>query len=173
MSVREIVTYPDPVLKRQAAPIEAVDDEVRRLMDDMTETVLAAPGLGLAAPQVGESVRVIVISPRPEEDDDAPPEVMCLANPEIVEAEGEIAINESCLSLTDFNADIDRAARVVIEALNRDGKHVRVEADDLMAVVFQHEIDHLDGVLLVDYISSLKRNLYKSRLKKMAKNEAG
>lgn len=164
MAVREVLTYPAPVLDEVCRPVEEIDDDIRLLAADMIDTMRAAPGIGLAAPQVGRPVRVITIDLQPREPKSE--NLIVLVNPEIVETEGEMTSNEGCLSLPEFQVDVKRAARVVVEGLDLDGRPVRIEDDGLLAVVCQHEIDHLDGVLLLDRVSSLKRNLYKNRVKK-------
>jgi peptide deformylase len=164
MAFLEIRKYPDEILTKKAEPVDSVDDSLRRLADDMLETMHAAPGLGLAAPQVGVSKRLIVVDVGYKEGEKADPVV--LFNPEIIEAEGTIEFEEGCLSLPDFNVMVSRAERVVVRGLDMEGKEIEIEADGFMAVVLQHEIDHLDGILLLDRASMLKRQFYKKRIKK-------
>jgi peptide deformylase len=167
MAVREIRTFPDEVLRKQAEPVEAVDGEVRALMDDMVETMNQRAGLGLAAPQVGVLKRVIVLHVKME---DIEHPLTVLANPEIVEASGEIEFEEGCLSVPDFLTTVKRASEVKVRGLDREGKEVEIEARGLFAVALQHEIDHLDGRLIIDSASAIKREFYKKRVKKqMAK----
>lgn len=168
MSVREICTYPNPVLSKKAAHVACVDDEVRTLMDDMVETMYVENGVGLAAPQVGVSRRVIVLDPR---DHDAEEKVglMALANPVIVGAEGEDVAEEGCLSLPEFTTNVPRAERVVVTALDREGRELKIVADGLLARIFQHEIDHLDGVTLLEKAGPIKREFYKKRVRKLAR----
>lgn len=163
MAVLNIRTYPDEVLKRKAEAVEAVDDKVRSLMDNMAETMYAAPGVGLAAPQVGVSKRIIVVDISSSEEK-AP--LLQLANPEIVEADGEAQIEEGCLSLPGFLSPVKRFSDVTVKALDRDGNPVTIEAGGLMAIVLQHEIDHLDGTLILDRASMLKREFYRKKIKK-------
>lgn len=169
MALRDIVTYPEPVLSTPAREVTEIGQEIQDLADDMAETMYAAPGVGLAAPQVGCGDRVIVFDAERDEEGDKTGLVV-LVNPRIVAREGSITSEgEGCLSVPDFRADVHRAACVTVEAVDRHGKPVRLDAEGFLAVVLQHEIDHLDGVLFIDRISSLKRNLYKRRVKKMLK----
>lgn len=170
MAVLPIIVAPDPRLKQVCAPVEAVDDGVRKLMDDLLETMYDAPGVGLAAPQVGVTKRVIVVDV--SKDPDAPKPYQ-LANPEIVWASEELAdYEEGCLSLPEHYADVTRPARVRVRYLDRDGKTQEIEAEGLLATALQHEIDHLDGVLFVDHISKLKRNVILRKLQKTKKQLA-
>jgi peptide deformylase len=152
MSIRDILLYPDPRLRNRAQPVECVDDEVCRLMDDMLETMYAAPGIGLAAIQVNVPGRVVTIDI--SEHGDQP---LCLVNPEILELAGSIETEEGCLSVPDRYELVERADWVRARALDRDGRAFEFEAEGLLAVCVQHEIDHLDGKLFVDYLSRLKR----------------
>ncbi len=165
MALREIITWPHPVLKRKAAPVERVDDALRRLIDDMVETMYAAPGVGLAAPQVAESLRLCVVDVGVQ-DGKPGADLVVLVNPRLVVAEGSITWTEGCLSVPDFEEPIERAATIVVEALDRDGREVRVEADGLKAVCIQHEMDHLRGVTIADKVSFVKRNLYLQKVRK-------
>lgn len=160
MALLEIKTFPDPVLRRECREVEKIDEELRTLAKDMAETMYQAPGVGLAAPQVGKPIRLIVCDPSTQ---DEPPQLMTLVNPEIVEEEGEISIEEGCLSCPDIQIPVDRAARVVVEAQDLEGNPVTIEAEDFAAIVLQHEIDHLEGNLIVDHLSGLKRSLYRRR----------
>jgi len=166
MAVREIRIYPDAVLKQLAKPVPGVDDEVRRLMDDMVETMHESNGIGLAAPQVGVSQRVIVVDVS-HTSEDAPPPV-ALANPEVVAAEGEVEFEEGCLSLPGFLTKVKRSSEITVKALDRDGKAVTIEAGGIFAIALQHEMDHLDGTLILDRASGLKREFYKKRIRKQA-----
>ncbi len=168
--VREIVIWPDPVLKQVAAPVDRVDDTIRRLLDDMAETMYAADGVGLAAPQVGVGKRVIVIDVSPREPDQ---KLIHLVNPQIVEAEGKLVYTEGCLSIPGEAEEVERASRVRVRALDYHGKPFEIVADgDLLAVALQHEADHLQGTLFVDHLSSLKRELIKKRMKKLKQQRA-
>ena len=154
MAVLEIAVYPDEVLKKRALPVTEVDDEIRRLIDDMAETMYAAPGVGLAANQVGVLKRVLVID---VEHPDGNPNLIAMVNPEIIARADEISWEEGCLSFPGVNVDVNRSGRVRVRALDRDGQEFELDADGLLAVAIQHEIDHLDGVTLADKVSFLKR----------------
>ncbi|MGE5218797.1 MAG: peptide deformylase [Chloroflexota bacterium] len=167
MAILEILTYPDPVLRKVAAPVKNINGKTARLIDDMLETMYAAPGVGLAAPQVGASQRVIVM----DVDHENPrKQVYKLINPTITRAEGEIVWEEGCLSVVDFTAEVRRAAQVQVVALDENEKELKIEAEGLLAVALQHEIDHLDGKLFIDRISRLKRELYTRRRKKILRS---
>ena len=162
-----ILIAPDKRLKTKCAPVPAVHDAVRRLMDDMLETMYAAPGIGLAAPQVGVLQRVIVLDVSDKEEE---PQPIALANPEIVWASDEIlTMNEGCLSLPDIYVDVARPAEVRVRALGRDGRPQEIEADGLLARCLQPEIDHLNGILHVDHLSALRRNMILRKLEKQRK----
>ena len=167
MSSLTIRAYPDPVLKGKSTPVETITDEVRRLLDDMAETMYLNNGIGLAAPQIGESSRLIVVDVQRGEEGDT---LLKLVNPRIVEKQGETKSEEGCLSCPDLLVEVNRFETVTVEALLPDGKETRIEAEGLLAICLQHEIDHLDGVLLVDRLSSLRRSLYhKKRVKEEGK----
>ena len=167
MALMPIIVAPDPRLKTKAKPVDAVDDDVRKLMDDMLETMYAAHGIGLAAPQVGDSRRVIVVDVSRENED---PKPMALANPHIVEISDDDRVHEEgCLSLPDHYAEVERPDWVKIRYLDRDNEIREIMADGIMATCIQHEIDHLDGVLFVDHVSSLKRNMILRKLQKAKK----
>jgi peptide deformylase len=159
-----ILTYPDSALKEVSAPVETVDDALRSLIDEMLATMYQAPGIGLAAPQVGRRIRLVVMDVPLDEDSRTGP--LALINPRIVRQEGQIINEEGCLSLPGLRCEVERASRVVVEALDRNGKPFVIEGSDLLAICLQHEIDHLDGRLFLDYISPLKRALYRKRRKK-------
>ncbi|MFH1081869.1 MAG: peptide deformylase [Pseudomonadota bacterium] len=162
----KIYTYPDPVLKTQAGPVKVIDEELQDLIDGMIHVMYSAPGVGLAANQVGVLKRVIVFDRHPREKGRDP---TVLINPEIVLGEDEIKSEEACLSVIDFSAEVVRSSRVKVQGLDRHGNSLDIEAEDLLAICLQHEIDHLDGTLFIDHISSLKRALYKKKLRKMLK----
>jgi len=164
----KIHTYPDPVLKTKSAPIQDIDAETQKLIDQMIVTMYAAPGIGLAANQVGVLKQLLVYDVSHKEKG---PNPLVLVNPEIVLTEGHIAYDEACLSVLDYSAEVDRFAQIKVKGFDRLGKPVDIEAEGILAVCLQHEIDHLNGVLFIDHISSLKRALYKKRLKKMLKTE--
>jgi len=165
----KIYTYPDPILRSISKPVENIDENVQKLIDSMAETMYTAPGIGLAAVQVGSPIRLITydISSREGERN-----LSVLINPEIIMAEDTIVFSEACLSVVDFSADVERHARVKIKGVDRNGNPLDIEAEDLEAVCLQHEIDHLNGVLFIDHISTLKRSLYKKKLKKMMEKQA-
>ena len=161
--ILDILKFPEPILRVPARPVEAFTGEIAELMDNMLETMYAAPGIGLAAPQVGVSTRVIVLD---LDHENRGANVIKLANPEVREAEGEVVYEEGCLSVVDFTAEVKRAERVLVGGYGADGEEVEIEADGLLAVALQHEIDHLDGKLFIDRISRLKRDIYVRKLKK-------
>jgi peptide deformylase len=170
MSRLPILVAPDPKLKRPAAPVARIDAETRRLMDDMLDSMYAANGIGLAAPQVGVLKRVIVIDISSPDEANAP---MRLANPEILwRSDDAVVGEEGCLSLPDQYADVKRPSRVRVRYLDQDNEIREMEADGLLAKCIQHEIDHLDGVLFVDHISAVKRNIILRKLGKAKKQGA-
>ncbi len=151
MALREIVTVPEPVLRRKARKVTDFGNELQTLIDDMVETMRAAPGVGLAAPQVNVPLRVIVVEFGDEEDEDVPPKLYTLVNPEIVRHSGEMVVGtEGCLSIPGLIGDVDRMKSVTVKGFNRRGQPVRVKAEGWLARIFQHEIDHLDGILFTD-----------------------
>ncbi len=165
MALREILQFPDPRLKRVSEPIGEVTDELRELARDMCEVMYDEPGIGLAAPQVSAAVRLIVVDiDWSSEGGERNPIVV--VNPVINDAEGTITWEEGCLSVPDFTADVVRSERVTLHGTDLDGNELRIEAEGLKAVCFQHEIDHLDGTLFIDRISRLKRGIYVKRRKK-------
>ena len=167
MALREILIVPDPLLKQVSAPVERVDDELRALMDDMLETMYAAPGIGLAAIQVGVPKRVIVMDIARQEEPKAP---RFFVNPEILWASEETApYEEGCLSVPEIYDEVERPSRVKIRYLNYAGETVEEDAEGLFAVCIQHEMDHLDGVLFIDHLSRLKREQAVRKVKKQAK----
>ncbi len=166
MSVLSIRQFPDPVLLTPAQEITGIDGELQGLIDNMAETMYAAPGLGLAANQVGALNRVIVLDVAYRDGDR---DLKVIINPCITSGEGEIIHNEGCLSVCDFSAEVRRWAKVCVTGLDREGKPLELEAEGLLAVVLQHEIDHLNGVLFIDRISRLKRGLYLRKLKKQVR----
>jgi peptide deformylase len=164
MSVLKIVTFPDGFLKKPTKEVQNIDGALQKVIDDMADTMYAAPGIGLAAIQVGIDRSILIYDVSPPEENRL---LQVLINPRIIESEGSfISENEGCLSVPDFRADVRRAERVLVEGVNREGSPLRLEAEGFMAVVLQHEIDHLNGTLFIDRISSLKRELYKRRIKK-------
>jgi peptide deformylase len=170
MTILPVIIAPDPRLKVTSPPVDRVDDEVRRLMDDMLETMYHVPGIGLAAPQVGVHKRVIVVDAARKDEDPAP---MKLANPEVIWASEEVGTyEEGCLSLPEHYAEVTRPDRVRVRYLDYEGEIREMEADGVLATCIQHEIDHLDGILFVDHISSLKRGIILRKLAKMKRSEA-
>jgi peptide deformylase len=168
--VREIVIWPDPILKQVAKPVDRVDDTIRRLLDDMAETMYAADGVGLAAPQIAESRRMIVIDTSPRQEGQ---KLIHLVNPEIVRTEGVTSYTEGCLSIPGEAEEVtDRAEKVRVRALDYHGKPFELDADGLLAIALQHEHDHLEGILFVDHLSSLKRELIRRRMKKLKAERA-
>ena len=164
MAILEILKYPEPVLAKVAAPVKNISAKTLALVNNMLETMYAAPGVGLAAPQVGVSQRIVVL----DVDHENPgKQIYKLINPRITRAEGEIIWEEGCLSVVDFTAEVRRAAQVEVVALDEHEKELKIAAEGLLAVALQHEIDHLDGKLFIDRISRLKRELYTRRRKKM------
>lgn len=169
MAILPIVTVPDPLLKKISAPVETVDDELRRLMDDMLETMYAAPGIGLAAIQVGRPLRLLVMD-LAEEDSPASPQYFI--NPEIIWVSGEMATyNEGCLSVPEQYADIERPAECRVSYLDYHGAAQNIHATGLLATCIQHEMDHLEGIVFIDYLSALKRSMYVRKVKKLVKEE--
>ena len=170
MALLPILVAPDPRLKQTSTPVKQVDDEVRRLMDDMLETMYQAPGIGLAAPQVGVLKRVIVLDLAHEGEE---PQPLRLANPEIVwVSDDDATYNEGCLSVPEHYADVVRPAACRVKYLDYNNKAQQIEADGLLATCLQHEIDHLDGVLFIDHLTSLKRNIILRKLLKTKKAAA-
>ena len=169
MSIRKILKYPEGALQNVAAAVKNIDGDVNTLVQDLVETMYAAPGVGLAAPQVGASERVIVL----DTDAENPGKhLLKLINPVIVEREGKIVWEEGCLSVFDFTAEVTRAQRVLVRAWTPEEKEIEVEGEELLAVALQHEIDHLEGKLFIDRISRLKRDLYRRRIKKLIREGA-
>jgi peptide deformylase len=162
--VREILIWPDPLLKQKARPVARVDDSIRTLVKDMFETMYAADGVGLAAPQVGILQRVIVLDTRPRQPESQP---LAMINPEIIALEGKLTYTEGCLSIPGEAEDVDRAAVVTVKFLDPEGREQTLTCDGLLAVAVQHETDHLDGTVFVDHVSTLKRELIRKRMKRV------
>ena len=163
--IHSILTYPNPELKKKSAPVTIITDAIRELVADMAETMYEAPGIGLAAPQIGIHQRVVVIDISGKND---PPDLIVAINPAIIHAEGEAYEEEGCLSVPDYAANVRRHARVIVKALDLDGAERTWKVDDLLAIAFQHEIDHLDGILFVDHLSALKREIFQRKARKAA-----
>jgi len=168
MAIREILEYPDPRLREMAKPVPEVTAEIKKLTEDMAETMYAAPGVGLAAPQIGVSLRIFVIDIAAE---DEPSELRVFINPEIFDTEGTQTWNEGCLSFPGVSEEIKRAERVRVRALDANGKPFELEADGLLAVAIQHETDHLNGVLMIDKVSALKKRIMSKKLAKRQKDQ--
>ena len=167
MAKLPIITLPDPVLRRVSAPVERVDEEVRRLMDDMLELMYAAPGVGLAAIQVGVPRRIVVLDVAEEGEERAP---LYLVNPELVVLGPETRLHEEgCLSIPDVRVEIERPSTVTLRYLDRAGEQRELAADGLLATAIQHEVNHLDGKLIIDFLSSLKRDMVVRKFKKQAR----
>ena len=165
MALRKIIEYPEPLLRLKAKEVDIFDDELKVLVEDMAETMWDAPGIGLAAPQVAQSMRVIVVDVT--EDPEEEKKFMALVNPEIVEHQGTQVDEEGCLSVPELTAQVQRYKKITVNYRTEDGESKQLIAENRFAVVLQHEIDHLDGVLFIDHLSPLKRNLYKKKRKKM------
>jgi len=165
MAVREILIIGNPILSRKADPVGRIDEGIVRLAEDMVETMHAAPGVGLAAPQVGVSKRLIVVDLSVGQNKD---QLIVLANPEIVSKEGEAVCEEGCLSVPEIRENVTRPYRVVVRGRDLQGREIEVEGEDLLARALCHEVDHIDGILFVDKLSPLKRTLVKKKLKKSA-----
>jgi peptide deformylase len=165
--LHEIVKYPDPVLAKKGAPVTIFDDKLKTLVEEMFESMYAAQGIGLAAPQIGLSQRLTVIDTSFKKN---PEDRIVLVNPQIIEREGEQYEEEGCLSLPDIRDKVKRAAKVKVRAQNTDGEWFEIEGEELLSRAFQHEIDHLDGVLFIDRLSRLKKDLTVRKIKKLIKN---
>ena len=168
MAKLEILEFPDPRLRKTAAPVASVDDAIRKIIDDMLETMYEAPGIGLAATQVNIHQRIVVIDVSEEKD-----QPLVFINPEVTILEGEPhAMQEGCLSVPGFYEDVTRIDHVRVKALDRNGNEFELEANELLAICIQHELDHLDGKLFVDYVSALKRNRIRKKLEKIHRSGA-
>jgi len=170
MAIRPILTAPNPILKQVSKPVEAVTDDLRALMDDMLETMYDAPGIGLAAIQVGEPLQILVLDVAHDEDE---PKPQYFVNPEIIWASEDLSTyEEGCLSVPEFAAEVDRPAEIRLRYLDYDGKEQEMHADGLLATCIQHEMDHLKGVLFIDHLSNVKRNMIVRKLIKASKQAA-
>ncbi len=170
MAKRRIIIAPDPVLRKKATPVAAVDDRIRSLMDDMLETMYDAPGIGLAAPQIGVLERVLVVDVSAKDQERDP---LQMVNPEVIwTSEDKVAFEEGCLSLPEHYAEVSRSAEARIRYLDENNEPQELHAKQLMATCIQHEIDHLDGILFVDYLSALRRSMILRKLTKMKKETA-
>lgn len=163
--IRTILHYPDKRLRENATKVPAISPHVQRLVDDMAETMYAAPGVGLAATQIGEALQIFVVDVAEENE---PSDLRVFINPEIVKGEETMTWSEGCLSFPGVNEDVERAAKVVVRALDREGKTFQLEAEGLLAVAIQHEYDHLQGVLLIDHLGPLKKRLVNRKMQRRA-----
>ena len=166
MAIRRILTYPDAILSEQAEPVTDIDGKIQQIIDDMADTMYHAPGIGLASNQVGEPRRIIVFDTSGK---DKPKDLVVVINPEIIQTDGVVVTEEACLSVIDYSADVKRSKSVTVRGVDREGNPITLTKEGLPAIVLQHEIDHLNGILFINHISRLKRELYKSRLKKILK----
>ena len=163
LMARTILTYGHPILRQAAQAVGTINGDLQQLIDDMVETMYAAPGLGLAANQIGSLQRVFVANPSEDHD---PSRLLVMINPELVASDGEIAAEEGCLSIPDFREEVRRARRVLVRGLDRNERPIEIEGEDLLARIFQHELDHLNGVLFLDRLSPAKRDILLRKLKK-------
>ncbi|MBI2394630.1 MAG: peptide deformylase [Deltaproteobacteria bacterium] len=169
MAVRTILHYPDPRLREKARPVAEITPAIKQLVDDMAETMYAAPGVGLAATQIGEPHRIFVIDTANE---DEPSQLRVFINPEIVQRDGEVTWEEGCLSFPGVVEEIDRASKVRVRAMDREGKVFELDADGLLAVAVQHELDHLEGVLMIDRMGALKKRIVDRKMRRRAETRA-
>jgi len=168
MAVKRILTYPDTVLTEPAEAVTNIDGKIQAFINDMSDTMYYASGIGLASNQVGEPLRVIMLDTSGR---DQPNDLIVVINPEIVETEGSVVSEEGCLSVIDYSADVKRSKHITVRGFDREGNPIILRKEGLPAIVLQHEIDHLDGILFINHISKLKRELYKRRLKKILKKQ--
>lgn len=178
MAKLEILTFPNPILKKKSLPVKEVTAEYKKLVKDMLETMYDAPGVGLAAPQVGHNIRMVVIDTRPTDDDGKIVEEemtelerkvrfpVVLFNPEVIEKDGKHVYREGCLSVPGYQEEVTRANHIIATGIDENGQPIRIETDGLLAICIQHELDHLEGVLFIDRLSPIKSNLIKAKIKK-------
>lgn len=171
MAVKKIITYPNPALREKTRTVTEFNEELKKLARDMADTMYEAPGAGLAANQIGADLRLMVIDTTDKEDETADKEYQGLVNAEITGGEGKQVDKEGCLSVIDLTAEVKRFQKISVKAQDLDGAPLEFEAEDFLARVIQHEVDHLNGILFIDHISSLKRTFYKKRLKKILKEQ--
>lgn len=163
MALRKIITYPNPILRQQARPVTVFDEELKKLVADMGETMFAAPGVGLAANQIGLPVQIVVVDQSTKEKKG----YLALINPVLSDGQGTVADDEGCLSVREYHASVRRFYRIHVQALDVAGQPLNFDAEDRFARIIQHEVDHLRGILFLDHLSGLKRALYKNKLKKI------
>jgi peptide deformylase len=169
MGELSITKYGNDVLRKSAEPVEEINDEIKQIVADMLEAMYKFEGVGIAAPQIGISKRIIIVDTEPSNPSSKP---IVLINPEIVERYGEMNMEEGCLSVPEVRGDVKRAEKVVVEGLDLEGNRLRIEATDLSARAFQHEIDHINGTLFIDHLGRLKKQLIKNQLRKIEKGES-
>lgn len=167
MALLKIVEYPDPILRKECAEISNIDQNIRKLVEDMSETMYEAPGVGLAAPQIGENIKLIVLDPNAGLEDE-PSQFLSLINPVITACSGKVDSEEGCLSIPGIKETIKRHEKITVTALDLEGKDIKIDADGFLAIVLQHEIDHINGVLFIDHLSRLKQKIVKAKIKKNA-----
>lgn len=167
MTILDIVTHPDDRLRTKCSPVEEITDEIRTLLDDMAQTMYRAPGIGLAGPQVASNLRLIVVDVGDEPEQGRKGRLYQIVNPQIVDKDGSTSYEEGCLSIPEIRETVKRPESVRVEGWDKNGSPVAIEADGLLSICLQHEIDHLDGVLFIDRVSKLKQQLIKSRYKKI------
>ena len=170
MALLDICTYPNPVLRQKAKSVKNIDTSLQRFIDDMIDTMYDAPGIGLAANQVGRPLSVIIVDIQREECEYG---LIVLINPELVSAQGEVSYEEGCLSVPDYFATVKRNGEIVVRGLDRDGNEIRIAANGMLAIALQHEMDHLEGKLFIDRINPVARDIFKRRWKKKLKEEQG
>jgi peptide deformylase len=168
MTIRAILTYPNPLLRKKAHPVAAFDNALKQLVDDMAETMYNAPGIGLAATQIGDPRQVVVVDISKEKGEK---DCMPLINPKVISSEGHQIDEEGCLSVPELTSNVKRFKKIIVSYQDINGEVSEITAEDRFAVVLQHEIDHLGGILFIDHLSPLKRQLYKKKVKKMLSNE--
>lgn len=166
MAILEILEYPSPELKKVSQPVDEIDKEIKNLISDMFETMYNAPGIGLAAPQVGILKRVIIVDIEYKQGEGNP---IALINPEIIKSSGETTFEEGCLSVPDFTADVERYEEITVAGLNENGEEVELQCDGLLAIALQHEIDHLNGILFVDRIGNVKKDIFRRKFRKLSR----
>lgn len=172
MAVRDIKKYPDPVLRHKTSRVEHIDNSINQLIDDMVETMHAAPGVGLAANQVGMPFQIAVIDLGMREKSEWPHELIVIINPEVLSTEGVVIEEEGCLSIPEYVEKVKRATKIKVRAQDRTGRLFEIEAEGLLAKALQHEIDHLNGLLYIDRLSPLKKNIFKRRYKRLLAKES-
>lgn len=171
MSILKILQYPDPILREKCKPVSSIDKRIQKILSDMAETMYEAPGIGLAASQIGIKERLIVVDVGTDDEEKRTGRLYKIVNPEIVEKKGKTEYEEGCLSLPGVKDIVKRSAEVSIKGLDENGKEISLDADGLLAICLQHEIDHLNGILFIDHLSRLKREIIKSKLLKSSKDE--